>query len=186
MKLTWTSRVLERGEDFLDVRGDWISRREVGSEPFGRRVAEQRYLILMIRHVDVIDLCKIVILGRHPEERDAGDLPPRFHLAGQGHGREGLVQSVERASEESHLLTGHDHHCLRVAEAGDALKEFLARSPSPVLICEDSDQVLPGIDPSGKALQEFLLRLLRIPSIKIPKARRPLEIIPENGVDPWQ
>ena len=121
----------------------------------------------------MVDLGEIGILRVHPEERETGDPPLRLHLAGHGYCCESLVEGIERTSEESNLLTGHHHHRLGVAQARDALQKYIPRSPRAVLIGEDSHKLIAGVAPAGQKLKKLLLRLPRVPSIKIAECRRP-------------
>jgi len=61
-----------------------------------------------VDHRRVIGLREVVIVARHPEHRDHGDLPLPLQALRDGNGGEGLVDGVERTGEEARLLPGGD------------------------------------------------------------------------------
>jgi hypothetical protein len=161
-----------------------VRRWKVGPESFVRGITNKCDPILMVRQIQVVDLGEIGVLGGHPEEWETGDLPVQLDLAGQLQCRKSLVQGVKRPPEESYLLAGDHGDGLRIAQARDALKECIIRPPGPVLVGENDGQLVPGISPPGEGFEQSVLRFTRVPSIEIADERRPVQIIPKNGIDP--
>ncbi len=103
----------ERREEALDLRPD-----PAATDRGERRgIVSERKIEQAVRAEEGGggDLRPVVVLGRHPEERDRG-APLGFERLGIAHRRSGLDQSEQRPAEEAGLLPADHHRGRRVGE----------------------------------------------------------------------
>jgi hypothetical protein len=112
--------MLQSVQDLVDLRSQEVRGREVRPESSGRGVLEAGDSVMGIRKRQMIDLGKIGILGSHPEEGETRDVQPGLYLLRDDHDGKGFVETVERATKESHLLSRDGDDRLGVPKALNA------------------------------------------------------------------